>query len=187
MISYGALPTGPLGNNLPSQMSNELGEPVMPIAETKAEPVINVTPLIDVLLVLLIIFMVAAPLRPHKFEAKLPAPPDDRVLPPHVHTLVVAIEPDRSLRLNGLTDVGTVDDPTKLQQKLIWLFEERTRNRAYRPDMATRNDLPDAMRIEKTVFIKAPGTILYGEVARLIDGVKGTGAQPIGLQLDGLN
>ena len=45
------------------------------------KPNINVTPLIDVLLVLLIIFMVAAPLRPARFMAKLPAPPDDRQLP----------------------------------------------------------------------------------------------------------
>src|SRR5262245_14371223 len=124
-------------------------------SESHAEPVINVTPLIDVLLVLLIIFMVAAPLRPHKFEAKLPSPPDDQKVEPHPDTLVVAIEPDRSLRLNGLTDdMGTVDDPAKLQAKLTWLFAERTKNRAYRYDMATRNDLPDSMRIEKTVFIK---------------------------------
>jgi len=156
-------------------------------SESHTEPVINVTPLIDVLLVLLIIFMVAAPLKPHKFNAKLPAPPDDRVLPPSIHTLVVAIEPDRSLRLNGLADMGTVDDPAKLQAKLLWLFAERTKNRAYRPDMATRTDLPDSVRIEKTVFIKAPRTIPYGEVARLIDGLKGAGAEPIGLQLDGLN
>jgi biopolymer transport protein ExbD len=156
-------------------------------SEYHTEPVINVTPLIDVLLVLLIIFMVAAPLKPHKFNAKLPAPPDDRVLPPNIHTLVVAIEPDRSLRLNGLEDMGTVDDPAKLQAKLIWLFAERTKNRAYRADMATRTDLPDSVRIEKTVFIKAPRTIPYGEVARLIDGLKGAGAEPIGLQLDGLN
>ena len=156
-------------------------------SESHTEPVINVTPLIDVLLVLLIIFMVAAPLKPHKFNAKLPAPPDDRVLPPNINTLVVAIEADRSLRLNGLTDMGTVDDPAKLQAKLIWLFAERTKNRAYRADMATRTDLPDPVRIEKTVFIKAPRTIPYGEVARLIDGLKGAGAEPIGLQLDGLN
>ena len=159
----------------------------MATSETKTEPVINVTPLIDVLLVLLIIFMVAAPLKPHKFDAKLPAPPDDRIYPPDPLTLVVAIEPDRTLRLNALGDMGTVDDPSKLATKLVSLFAERTRNRAYRPEMFTRTDLPESMRIQKTVFIKAPPTIRYGEVARLIDGLKGAGAEPIGLQLDGLD
>ena len=156
-------------------------------SESHAEPVINVTPLIDVLLVLLIIFMVAAPLRPHKFNAKLPAPPDDRIYPPDPLTLVVAIESDRTLRLNGLSDMGTVDDPSKLAAKLVSVFADRMRNRAYRPDMFTRTDLPESTRIQKTVFIKAPRTIPYGEVARLIDGLKGAGAEPIGLQLDGLN
>ncbi|HEY8228666.1 MAG TPA: biopolymer transporter ExbD [Pyrinomonadaceae bacterium] len=152
----------------------------------KTKPSINVTPLIDVLLVLLIIFMVAAPAKPHKFNTKLPAPPDGQTYPPNPDTLVVTIEADRTLRLNGLTDMGTLDDPSKLQMKLVWLFAERTKNRDYRPDMRMRTDLPEAMRIQKTVFIRAPRSIAYGQVARLIDFVKGTGADPIGLQLDDL-
>ena|SRR5687768_3658713 len=154
--------------------------------ETQTKPVINVTPLIDVLLVLLIIFMVAAPSKPHRFRAQLPTPPDGRNYPPDDLALVVAINPDRTLQLNGLTDMGTLDDSAKLATRLVSLFDERTRNRAYRPDMLTRIDLPDRMRIQKTVFIKAPRSITYGEVARLIDVVKGTGADPVGLQLDNL-
>ena len=149
-------------------------------------PSINVTPLIDVLLVLLIIFMVAAPLKPHQFTAKLPSPPDDRPLPPHIDTLVVSVNLDRTLKLNGLTNMGTVDDMSRLNQKLVALFEERLKNRVYRDSMATRLDLPDKDRIEKTVFIKAPRSISYGEIARVIDGLKGSGAEPIGLQLDSL-
>jgi len=152
----------------------------------KNKPFINVTPLIDVLLVLLIIFMVAAPAKPHKFNAKLPSPPDGRVYPPSDLTLVVGIEPDRTLRLNGLTDMGSLDDPSKLTTRLVSLFSERLKNRAYRSDMLMRTDLPDQIRVEKTVFIKAPRSISYGDVARLIDSVKGTGADPIGLQLDEL-
>jgi biopolymer transport protein TolR len=152
-----------------------------------SKPFINVTPLIDVLLVVLIIFMVAAPLRPHSFAAKLPAEPDDRVLPPDPKTLVVTIEPDRTLKLNSLVDMGTVEDTAKLSAKLVALFQERERNHAYRAEMLTRADVPEDRRIERTVFIKAPRSISYGEVAKVIDGVKGAGAEPVGLQLDGLN
>jgi biopolymer transport protein ExbD len=154
---------------------------------TTPPPFINVTPLIDVLLVMLIIFMVAAPLKMARFTAKLPTPPDrDVKVTPNDKTLVVTIELDRTLKLNGLTDMGTVDDAAKLSLKLVSLFQERTKNHAYRDDMLSRLDLPEELRIEKTVFIKAPRAISYGEVARVIDGVKGAGAEPIGLQLDDL-
>ena len=143
------------------------------MSETKAlipAPNINVTPLIDVLLVMLIIFMVAAPLKPHRFLAKLPAEPAHPLAKPDPNTLVVSIEPDRTLKLNHLSDMGTVDDLTKLNQKLIEVFKERKSNFFF----------------EKTVFIKAPRNLPYGEVARVLDGLKGSGAEPIGLQLDDL-
>lgn len=150
-------------------------------------PSINVTPLIDVLLVLLIIFMVAVPLGRHRFLTKLPSSPHND---PNIHpgdlTLVVTIAPDRTLKLNNLSEMGTVDDVSPLSAKLRAVFEERTRQHAYRFDMLTRLDLPESERVEKTVFIKAPRTIRYGEVVRVMDGLKGTGADPIGLQLDGL-
>ena len=152
------------------------------------KPNINVTPLIDVLLVVLIIFMVAAPLRPASFKAQLPAQRDpDPRLGPNDRTLVVTIEADRSLRLNALTEMGTVDDPSKLSSRLSSLFAERTANRAYRDDMISRFDVPEADRIEKTVFIKAPRFIEYGDVTKVIDALKGAGANPVGLQLDDLN
>lgn len=152
-------------------------------------PSINVTPLIDVLLVLLIIFMVAAPLKPHRFLAKVPSEPvNNPDLKPDPLTLVVTIEPDRKLKLNQLEDdMGTVDDLSKLNLRLIALFQDRQRNHTYRPEMASRVDLPESERVQKTVFIKAPRSIPYGEVARVMDGLKGSGANPIGLQLDNLN
>ena len=134
-------------------------------------PNINVTPLIDVLLVLLIIFMVAAPLKPHRFLAKLPSVPiRDREIRPDPLTLVVTIEPDRTLKLNDLTNMGTVSDLTPLALKLKAVFDERLRNRTD----------------QKTVFIKAPRNLPYGDVTRVLDGLKATGADPIGLQLDDL-
>jgi len=154
--------------------------------QTAASPFINVTPLIDVLLVLLIIFMVAAPMKPHRFNAKVPSPPDGRILPPDPRTLVVTVDQDRSLKLNGLTEMGTVDDMSKLNQELVALFAERTKNHVYSDTLATRSDLPESQRIERTVFIKAPRALPYGDIARLIDGIKGSGAEPIGLQVDNL-
>ena len=157
-------------------------------SKAEAKPFINVTPLIDVLLVLLIIFMVSAPLRPHRFAAKLPAEPDNRPLPPDPRTLVVTIQPDHTLKLNGLPDdMGTVEDSAKLRNALASLFEERTKNHVYSDEMRSRFDLPEDVRILKTVFIKAPRSFPYGEVVQVIDTVKGAGAQPVGLQLDGLN
>lgn len=155
---------------------------------TATKPFINVTPLIDVLLVMLIIFMVASPLKPHSFAAKLPSEPDGRILPPDPQTLVVTIQPDGSLKLNALPDdMGTVEDPAKLSIFLTSLFKQRQANHAYRSDMLSRIDLPADVRVEKTVFIKASRSIPYGEVAKVIDGVKGAGAAPVGLQLDDLN
>lgn len=157
--------------------------------EVENKPNINVTPLIDVLLVMLIIFMIAAPLKPHSFAAKLPSEPDKtQKVNTNILTLVVTIQPDRTLTLNKLTnDMGTVEDPAKLSTFLISLFQERRTNHVYRAEMLSRLDLPEDSRIEKTVFIKAPRSIPYGEVAKVIDGLKGAGAEPVGLQLDGLN
>jgi biopolymer transport protein ExbD len=153
------------------------------------KPFINVTPLIDVLLVMLIIFMVAAPLKPHSFAAKLPSQPD-RTTPLIAGdlTLVVTIQSDHTLKLNKLPDdMGTVEDTAKLSTYLTSLLKQRTANHVYRAEMLSRIDLPEAVRIEKTVFIKAPRSIAYGQVTRVLDALKGAGAEPVGLQLDDLN
>jgi biopolymer transport protein ExbD len=157
-------------------------------SDSKTTPAINVTPLIDVLLVLLIIFMVSAPLRPHRFATALPSEPDNRPVLPDPHTLVVTVQPDHTLKLNGLTDdMGTIEDPAKLCRALTSLFQERTKNHVYSDEMRPRFDLPEDVRILKTVFIKAPRSFPYGEVVQVIDSVKGAGARTVGLQLDGLN
>jgi len=153
-----------------------------------SKPFINVTPLIDVLLVMLIIFMIAAPLKPHSFAAQLPSPPNDLVVEPNPLSLLVTIRPDGVLPLNGMKDdMGTVEDSSKLSTFLVALFNQPKANHVYRDDMVARIDLPDDARIQKTVFIKAPRSIPYGQVTKVIDGLKGAGASPVGLQLDGLN
>lgn len=144
----------------------------------EAAPYINITPLIDVLLVLLIIFMVVSPLKPSRFEAKVPAEPkeqENRDVKPNPLSLVVDIDKDGKIRLNK----EEMADPGAVGAKLSEVFNERTRNGVFREGSTTNE-------IEKTVFIKAPKSIKYGEVVRVIDAVKGSGASPIGLQIDDL-
>jgi biopolymer transport protein ExbD len=159
----------------------------VPVAHSR--PNINVTPLIDVLLVMLIIFMIAAPLKPARFIAKVPSRPDEtqRNLPPPPDTLVVTIKMDRTLMLNGLTDMGSIYDTSKLSATLSELFQQRLANHAYRYDLRDRVDLDESLRIQKTVFIKAPRALPYADVVRVLDSLKGAGASPIGLQIDDLN
>ena len=154
---------------------------------TTAVPYINVTPLIDVLLVLLIIFMVITPLRPTRFKALVPTepPPSNEPIKPNPLTLVVSIEKDLKLKLN-LDDAGSVNDPTKLSQLLTQTFRQRRENRAYAPGMENRMELSEDERIAKAVFVKAPRSMKYIEVVKVIDAIKGAGGNPIGLQLDDL-
>ena len=157
-------------------------------SNSQAKPNMNVTPLIDVLLVLLIIFMVVSPLKPARFLTKVPSKPDqDLRLIPNDQTLVVTINPDRTLMLNRLTGMGSINDASTLSTTLVNLFAERLRNHSYRDEARDRIDLPENVRIERTVFIKAPRSLPYAEVMRVLDGIKGAGANPVGLQIDDLN
>lgn len=152
------------------------------------KPNINVTPLIDVLLVLLIIFMVISPVKPTDFKAKIPSEPkSNSPANPHPDTLVVIINADSTLRLNAENDVGTTGETGKLNEMLATVFKRRAENHVYAPGLEFRTDLTEAERIEKTVFIKAPRGIDYGSVVKVIDAVKTAGASPISLQIDDLN
>jgi biopolymer transport protein ExbD len=145
-----------------------------------AVPYINVTPLIDVLLVLLIIFMVVTPLKPSRFEAKIPSEPDPNQdmsqIKPNPLTLVVTIGSDLSTKLNQ-DDIGSVNDTGPLSSRLAGLFEQRKQTGAFRPG---------TQEVERTVFVKAPRSLKYGEVVKVIDAIKGAGANPVGLQVDDL-
>jgi biopolymer transport protein ExbD len=134
-------------------------------------------------------------------EVPMPRKADDgvRFLKPNPLTLVVAISRDLKLALNNrdrpekgepcfglVPEYGSVNEPDHLAQCLERVFTRRFKEHAYRPGMETRNDVRESQRIERTVFVKAPRSIRYGDVVRVIDLVKGSGADPIGLQIDDL-
>src|SRR5437016_14616365 len=94
---------------------------------SRAVPYINVTPLIDVLLVVLIIFMVVTPLKPSSFKADVPTQrdPNEDVskLKPNPLTLVVSITPDLQIKLNQ-DPMGSVNDTSALAAKLQQTFHK---------------------------------------------------------------
>jgi biopolymer transport protein ExbD len=130
-----------------------------------AAPFINVTPLIDVLLVLLIIFMIISPARPRKFDARIPDKqnPDDVKIEQDL-ALVVTINHGGGYALN-MQPAKTLDE---LQSQLSRALDGR----------------PVEL---KAVFLKAPRTLNYGEVAKVIDIMKFAGCAPIGLQIENLD
>jgi biopolymer transport protein ExbD len=145
----------------------------------EAVPYINVTPLIDVLLVLLIIFMVISPLKPSRFEAKVPSEPEpnkEQNLKPNPLTLVVTIGSDEKMKLNN-EDMGAASDTSTLSARLVAEFKKRAENKAYRTGTTI---------VETTVFVKAPRNMAYGKIVKVIDALKGAGADPVGLQIDDL-
>lgn len=142
------------------------------------KPNINVTPLIDVLLVLLIIFMVITPMKPSDFKAKIPQETKQPGGEPNPDTLIVTVNSDYSLKLNLEKDFGTIENPNKLIEKLEIVFAQRTENGVF--DESNKN-------IVKTVFIKAPRSLPYGEIVKVVDAVKIAGADPISLQIDDLD
>jgi biopolymer transport protein ExbD len=130
------------------------------IFETRARsasppPVINVTPLIDVLLVLLIIFMVIQPLNEATLPVKAPAPLVDA--PPMPETLMLTVSSEMRLELNS-----TPLEVPELMTLLGNVMEQRAVE-------------------DRSLFIKAPPFLEYGAVVLLIDLAKGAGVVTIGL------
>lgn len=151
------------------------------------KPQINITPLIDVLLVLLIIFMVVAPLKPSNFKTRVPAEMKNiKGVQENPKTIAIFVGSDASLTLNKETGLGTVSEPEKLTVRLKNVFDLRIASGDVSESYADDPNRPTADRIERTVFIKAPRAIDYGSVARVVDAVKLAGAYPISLQIDSL-
>jgi biopolymer transport protein TolR len=118
---------------------------------------INMTPMIDILLVLLIIFMVITPLTPHGLEALAPEPPDKKNQPPpdQDRTVVIQIDKDKHIKINQ-----EETDYDKLGGRLEQIFKTRA---------------------ERVVFVKGDPDLEYQSVARAIDIAKGAQIDKVGL------
>jgi biopolymer transport protein ExbD len=118
---------------------------------------INMTPMIDVLLVLIIIFMVITPLTPKGLEALVPqpAPPNQQQTQSDVRTVVISINRDRTMMINTETT-----DESKLGSRLEEIFKTRA---------------------ERVVFVKGDPELEFQYVAKAIDIAKGAGIDKVGL------
>lgn len=127
---------------------------------------------------------------PSVLRLQIPPEPNENddlsKLKPNPLTLVVSISKDLKLKLNQEL-VGNLDEPTKLTQMLSDVLQKRKEQHVYKPGMETRNDVSEDERVEKTVVVKAQRSTRYADVVRLIDAIKGAGANPIVLQIDDLS
>jgi len=118
---------------------------------------INMTPMIDVLLVLIIIFMVITPLTPKGLEALVPQPPPPNQKPQESdsRTVVITVNRDKSMMINQ-----EQTDEAKLQGRLMDIFKTRA---------------------ERVVFVKGDKDLEFSSVAKAIDIAHGAGIDKVGL------
>jgi biopolymer transport protein TolR len=120
---------------------------------------INVTPFIDILLVLLVIFMTISPTVPTGLNAAVPQPPLPRMHHQDSERVIVL-----SMSRSGVIKINQEEvAPSRLTERLQDIFK-------------TRND--------RTIFVQADHELLFNDVAQLIDAAKGAGVDRVGVMTE---